>query len=212
DVARLITQRTGVDPALAEQSARHAQRHIGMAQRLATDADSRARRDATVRAVLEVRSVSDAVEAAGRIVAIATDDAKALTADRDVREREQMRHSMGLAEGAAIPPAFRAQLNALEDDQKRRATRSLRDGIDRVLTDLQSVFRDMLMVHYGRTETLINAELHAEIAAVATSWGPERALLALDAISATRRSLQLNAAPLLAVESLLVTVASGRTP
>jgi DNA polymerase-3 subunit delta' len=34
-------------------------------------------------------------------------------------------------------------LSALEDDQKRRATRSLRDGIDRVLTDLQSMFRDV---------------------------------------------------------------------
>ena len=212
DVARLIVQRTGVDFALAEQSARHAQRHIGMAQRLATDADARMRRDTTVRAALEVRSVSDAVEAAGRIVAIATEDAKALTADRDVAEREQMRRSMGLVEGAPVPPAFRSQLSALEDDQKRRATRSLRDGIDRVLTDLQSVFRDMLMVQYGRTETLINTELQIEIAAVGEGWGPERALIALDAIAATRRSLQHNAAPLLAVESMLVTIASGRTP
>jgi len=212
DVAGLIVQRTGVDPALAEQSARHAQRHIGMAQRLATDADARARREATVRAVLDLRSVSDAVDAAGKIIAIATEDAKALSADRDVSEREQMRRSMGLVEGAPVPPAFRSQLSALEDDQKRRATRSLRDGIDRVLTDLQSVFRDMLMVQYGRTETLINTEFQIEIAAVGEGWGPERALIALDAIAATRRSLQHNAAPLLAVESMLVTIASGRTP
>ena len=212
DVAGLIVQRTGVDPALAEQSARHAQRHIGMAQRLATDADARARREATVRAVLDLRSVSDAVDAAGKIIAIATEDAKALSADRDVSEREQMRRSMGLVEGAPVPPAFRSQLSALEDDQKRRATRSLRDGIDRVLTDLQSVFRDMLMVQYGRTETLINTELQIEIAAVGEGWGPERALIALDAIAATLRSLQHNAAPLLAVESMLVTIASGRTP
>ena len=212
DVAGLIVQRTGVDFALAEQSARHAQRHIGMAQRLATDADARARREATVRAVLDLRSVSDAVDAAGKIIAIATEDAKALSADRDVSEREQMRRSMGLVEGAPVPPAFRSQLSALEDDQKRRATRSLRDGIDRVLTDLQSVFRDMLMVQYGRTETLINTELQIEIAAVGEGWGPERALIALDAIAATRRSLQHNAAPLLAVESMLVTIASGRTP
>lgn len=212
DVAGLIVQRTGVDPALAEQSARHAQRHIGMAQRLATDADARARRDTTVRAVLELRSVSDAVNAAGQMIALATDDAKALSADRDVTEREQLRRSMGLADGAPVPPALRSQLSALEDDQKRRATRSLRDGIDRVLTDLQSVFRDMLMVLYGRTETLINTEIQHDIAAVGEGWGAERALLALDAISATRRSLQHNAAPLLAVESMLVTIASGRTP
>ena len=212
DVARLIVQRTGVDLALAEQSARHAQRHIGMAQRLATDADARTRRDTTVRAALEVRSVSDAVEAAGRIVAIATEDAKALTADRDVAEREQMRRSMGLAEGAAVPPTFRSQLNALEDDQKRRATRSLRDGIDRVLTDLQSLFRDMIMVQYGRTDSLINEELREDLTAVASGWGPARTLAALDAITDTRRSLEQNAAPLLAVESMLVTVASGRKP
>ncbi|HQX34810.1 MAG TPA: DNA polymerase III subunit delta', partial [Microbacteriaceae bacterium] len=212
DVARLIAARTGADEVTAEQSARHAQRHIGMAQRLATDADARARREATVRAVLDLRSVSDAVDAAGKIIAIATEDAKALSADRDVSEREQMRRSMGLVEGAPVPPAFRSQLSALEDDQKRRATRSLRDGIDRVLTDLQSVFRDMLMVQYGRTETLINTELQIEIAAVGEGWGPERALIALDAIAATLRSLQHNAAPLLAVESMLVTIASGRTP
>lgn len=212
DVARLIVQRTNVDPALAEQSARHAQRHIGMAQRLATDADARARRDTTVRAALNVRSVSDAVEAAGRIVAIATEDAKALTADRDVAEREQMRRSMGLTEGAPVPPTFRSQLSTLEDDQKRRATRSLRDGIDRVLTDLQSLFRDMLMVQYGRTDSLINLELRDELTAVGEGWGPARTLAALDAITATRRNLQQNAAPLLAVESLLVAVASGRKP
>src|SRR5690606_24960294 len=41
DVARLITARTGIDEATAEQSARHAQRHIGMAQRLATDEAAR---------------------------------------------------------------------------------------------------------------------------------------------------------------------------
>src|SRR5690606_38568006 len=50
EVAKLIALRTGVGEAVAEQSARHAQRHIGMAQRLATDAGARARRDSTLRA------------------------------------------------------------------------------------------------------------------------------------------------------------------
>ena len=43
DVAALIVERTGVSAEIAEESARHAQRHIGMAQRLATDDDARAR-------------------------------------------------------------------------------------------------------------------------------------------------------------------------
>jgi DNA polymerase-3 subunit delta' len=210
DVARLIVERTGADSALAEQSARHAQRHIGMAQRLATDADARRRRDETLRAVLAVRGVGDAVETAGRIVAAATEDAKALTMERDEAERALLLHTLGFAEGAAVPPAVRAQVNALEEEQKRRATRSLRDGIDRVLTDLQSMYRDVLMLQHGRDGDLINTELERELRALAAAWPAGRTLVALESIADTRRNLEQNAAPTLALESMLVTVASGR--
>jgi DNA polymerase-3 subunit delta' len=212
DVARLIAQRTGADPAVAEQSARHAQRHIGMAQRLATDAAARARRDSTLRAVLRVRGVGDAVEVAGAIVAAATDDAKSLTAERDEAERSGLLRTLGIAEGAAVPPAVRSQLSALEDEQKRRATRSLRDGIDRVLTDLESMFRDVLMLQFGRDDVLINRELEPDLRALAAAWAPDRTLTVVDRISQTRENLELNAAPTLALESMLVTVASGRIP
>lgn len=212
DVARLIVERTGADPAVAEQSARHAQRHIGMAQRLATDDAARARRDDTLRGALSVRGVGSAVEVAARIVAAATDDAKALTAERDEAERTQLRRTLGIADGAPVPPAVRGQLSALEDDQKRRATRSLRDGIDRVLTDLQSLYRDVLMRQFGRDDDVINRELDAEIRALAEAWAPARTLIVLDAIADTRRNLEQNVAPALALESMLITAATGRTP
>lgn len=212
DVARLITLRTGVDEAVAEQAARHAQRHIGMAQRLATDDSARRRRDETLRSVLGVRGVNDAVEVAGRIIQAATDDAKALTAERDATERATLLRTVGIAEGQAVPPALRSQISALEDDQKKRATRSLRDGIDRVLTDLQSLFRDVIMLQFGREDALINRELHDELAALAAAWPEARTLVVLDHLAETRQSLERNVAPLLALESLLVTVTSGRTP
>ncbi len=212
EVARLLVQRTGVDEATAEQCARLAQRHIGMAQRLATDAASRGRRDTTLRAVLGVRGIGDAVEVAGRIVQAATDDAKALTAERDEAERESLLRTLGIAQGAAVPPAVRGQLSALEDDQKRRATRSLRDGIDRVLTDLESMYRDALMLQFGRDTDLINLELRPELEALAVAWTPPRTLTVLDRIAATRTNLQGNAAPALALESMLVTVANGSAP
>lgn len=212
DVSRLISLRTGVDEAVAEQAARHAQRHIGMAQRLATDDAARRRRDETLRAVMGVRGVNDAVEVAGRIIQAATEDAKALTAERDAAERAALLRTVGVAEGQAVPPALRAQVSALEDDQKKRATRSLRDGIDRVLTDLQSLFRDVVMLQYGRGDDLINRELHAELAGLASAWNVERTLVVLDHLAETREALERNVAPLLALESLLVTVTSGRKP
>ncbi|MGL4257291.1 MAG: DNA polymerase III subunit delta', partial [Microbacterium sp.] len=120
--------------------------------------------------------------------------------------------TLGIAEGAAVPPAVRSQLSALEDDQKRRATRSLRDGIDRVLTDLESMFRDVLMLQFGRDADLINRELEPELRALAAAWAPERTLTVVDRIAVTRENVELNAAPTLALESMLVTVASGRIP
>jgi DNA polymerase-3 subunit delta' len=212
DVARLISLRTGAEPAIARQAARHAQRHIGMARRLATDEAARARRDSTLRAVLSVRGVGDAVEVAGRIVQAATEDAKALTAERDETERAELLRMVGIASGAAVPPAVRSQLNALADEQKRRATRSLRDGIDRVLTDLQSLFRDVVMLQFGRADGLINEELSAELTALAQTWSTSRTIAVLDHLALTRRNLERNVAPVLAVESLMITVASGRTP
>ena len=119
---------------------------------------------------------------------------------------------LGLAEGAADPHSIRGQVNALEDDQKRRATRSLRDGIDRVLTDLQSLFRDVVMIQYGREAELVNRERLDALRALAGEWTPARTLGVLDRISLTRRNLEQNAAPLLALESLMITVANGSAP
>lgn len=212
DVARLISLRTGADDAVAEQAARHAQRHIGMAQRLATDDSARRRRDETLRAVIGVRGVGDAVDVAGRIIQAATDDAKALTAERDAQERASLLRTIGIAEGQAVPPALRTQLSALEDDQKKRATRSLRDGIDRVLTDMQSLFRDVIMLQFGRGDDLINSELRPELEGLASAWSEARTLVVLDHLAETRQSLERNVAPLLALESLLVTITSGRKP
>ena len=143
----------------------------------------------------------------------ATDDAKALTAERDEAERASLLRTLGIAEGAAVPPAVRAQLGALEDDQKRRATRSLRDGIDRVLTDLAvDVPRRAACCSSGAPIDLINVELESDLRGLAAAWTAERTLIVLDRIAETRRNLEQNAAPTLALESMLVTVASGRTP
>ncbi|WP_221586362.1 DNA polymerase III subunit delta' [Microbacterium sp. G2-8] len=212
DVARLLVERTGADPSVAEQAARHAQRHIGMAQRLATDESSRRRRDETLRDVLHVRGIGDVVEVAGRIVQAANDDAKALTAERDEAERASLLRTVGVAEGGKVPPAVRSQINALKDEQERRAKRSVRDGLDRVLTDLQSLYRDVLLLQLGRETGIINLEMLDGLRATADAWTPRRTLLALDDIATTRAALAHNVQPALALESLLVTIVSGRKP
>ena len=204
DVATLLERRDGVDPVLAERAAREAQSHIGMAHRLATNDEARRRRGETLELALTVRSAATAVATAARFLEIAGEDAKAITELRDAEERANALHSLGVAPGQAVPAALRPQLKALEDDQKRRATRSLRDGIDRILVDLSSLFRDILLVQLAADVPLVNREMLPAIEAAAASAGPARTLATLDAIQEARTRIEGNVAPALALEAMLV--------
>jgi len=204
DIAAMLVARDGVDPTIAEQSARHAQSHIGMARRLATSADARERRARSLALVLGIRLVSDAVNTAAEIVALATDDAKAYTEVRDDTERAEFLQSLGLAPGEAVPIGLRPQLKVLEENQKRRATRSLRDGVDRVLTDLESLFRDVLVVSLGGNVPLTNSEFSNEISLWLERHDAAHAVYLLDAIDTARKRMERNVTPLLALEALFV--------
>ncbi|MCW4385161.1 DNA polymerase III subunit delta' [Salinibacterium sp. SYSU T00001] len=209
EVARLIERRDGVGPELALRAARESQSHIGMAHRLATNDDARRRREQTLRTALGIRTVTDAVLAAATLLELAGEDAKAITEQRDAEEREQALRSLGVDAGGTIPPALRSQLKALEEDQKRRATRSLRDGIDRIMVDLQSLYRDVLLVQLGASVDLVNLSLDEELRRAAASSRPEHTLAVLDAIATARRRIEGNVAPALALEAMLVAVTKG---
>jgi DNA polymerase-3 subunit delta' len=211
DVARLIQRRDGVDAETAERAARHAQSHIGMAHRLATHEEARRRREQTLELALGIRSVSDAVLAAATLLEIAGADAKAITEERDAEEREHALRSLGIEPGGTIPPALRGQLRQLEEDQKRRATRSLRDGIDRILVDLLSLYRDVMMIQFGSDSELVNRELRAELDALSTHTTPAATLAAMDAVATARERIDGNVAPALALEAMLTTILRGTT-
>lgn len=176
-----------------------------MAQRLATSSEARERREETLLTALGVRSVADAVMAAARLMAIAGADAEAITELRDSQEREHTLRSLGIAPGQAIPPALRGQIKALEDDQKRRARRSLRDGIDRILVDLSSLYRDVVMLQLGRADAVINRELGERLDTAAARSTPAETLATLDAITTARQRIEANVSPVLALEAMLVT-------
>ena len=203
-VAALLAERHGVSAELAEQAARLAQSHVGMASRLALSDQARARRDETLRLALSVQSTREAVEAAQRLLAIAGEDSSAATEERNSEERARAFRSLGLEVGQAVPPALRSQIKALEDDQKRRATRGLRDGVDRILTDLSSLYRDVLLLQLGADLELVNRELRAECEQTASASEPADTLRILDAISEARGRIESNVQPALALEALMV--------
>ena len=210
-VADLIVRREGVSPDVALLAATEAQSHVGMAMRLATDSEARERREETVRAVLTLGSVSQAVTMAQRLVEIATDDQKALLEKLDQEERDHTLRSMGLEPSQSIPQALRGQLKTLEENQKRRHTRSLRDGVDRILIDVTSVLRDILILQMNSDVALVNARFRSELEQRAAETTAQQTLAALDDVRVARQRIESNTPPLLALEALLIGV-SGRVP
>ena len=209
DVAELIARRDGVDMPIATRAAREAQSHIGMAHRLATNDDARRRREQTLRTALGIRSVADAIIGAATLLELAGEDAKGITEERDAAERAGALRSLGVEPGGTIPPALRSQLKALEEDQKRRAKRSLNDGIDRIMVDLLSLYRDVLLMQLGVDGDLVNVAIMADLVAASRSATPEQTLATMDAITTARTRIEGNVGAALALEAMLLTARRG---
>ena len=206
EVARILVERDGVDQKLALQVAAESQSHIGMARRLATSLDARNRRRDTLVSALAIKTVTDAVNTAERWLDIAKKDAEALTAERDEEEKVGLLRSMGIEAGAAIPAGLRTDIRQLEEAQKRRATRSLRDGIDRIMVDLLSLYRDVLSLQLATGSALVNADLRPQLESLAAASSSAQTITKLDAIATARIRVDSNVQALLALEALAVTL------
>ncbi len=205
EVARIL-EREGVEPKLALLAAAEAQSHIGMARRLATSSDARSRRRETLTSAISIKTVTDAVNTADRWLDIAKKDAEALTLERDGAEKASLLRSMGLEAGATVPASLKTEVRQLEEGQKRRATRSLRDGIDRILVDLLALYRDVLALQLQTGSALVNADLAAQLQDLANSSSPAKTIDKLDAIGEARHRISANVKDLLVLESLAISL------
>lgn len=201
-VARLLVERDGVEPSLAQECALAAQSHIGVARRLARDPAARQRREKVLAFASEIRGVGDAVLAASDLASVAEDDAKEAAAERDAQELAELYVSLGYETGARLPPTVRSQVRQLEEDQKRRATRHRRDVLDRALLDLLSLYRDVAVVQTGATVPLVNQAHRERIAGIAGRDDLGETLIRMDAIGLARERLAGNVAPTLALEAM----------
>lgn len=203
-VAEVLIRRDGVDPAMAAFAARAAQGHIGRARRLATDEDARLRRHAVLRLPLSLGELSGALRAAGDLVAAATAEANEQAATLAAAEAEEMRRALGVGPGARQPAGASVQLKELEAEQKKLATRTKRDAIDRALVDLAGFYRDVLAVQAAADVELVNDEMREAVTGVARASTPELTLRRIDAVLGARTAIDANVAPLLAVEAMTV--------
>lgn len=201
EVAQLLMQRDGVKEELALASSRQAQQHVGMARRLALSADARKRRMDTLREIIGIKNLSGAMATAERLLGFAKKDAESSSEEKNQQERSKLLAAYGI-EDEKIPPNLRSEFRQLEENQKRRNTRALRDGIDRIFTDMESLFRDILSLQLAANSPLINQELAEEIQLRAEATSADNSIAVLEAISTARSRIDSNVRDLVVLESL----------
>ncbi|WP_066950779.1 DNA polymerase III subunit delta' [Streptomyces lushanensis] len=208
-VADVLIRRDGIEPEAAHAAARATQGHIGRARRLATDDRARARRATVLRMPLRVDDIGGCLKAAQELIDAATEDAKQVAEDVDVKETEDMKAALGASAGGRMPRGTAGVMKELADRQKRRSTRTQRDSLDLALTDLTGFYRDVLALQFGSRVALANGDVRDALDRVARASTPERTLRRIEAISSCRQALDRNVAPLLAVEAMAVSLRAG---
>ncbi|NDU74579.1 DNA polymerase III subunit delta' [Actinomadura sp. DSM 109109] len=208
-IADFLVQRDGVERDTAEVVARAAQGHISRARRLALDPRMRRVREQVVAVPRRLTGVSAAVAAAETLVSAAKAERDAQTAELNDAETSALRKALGESEKGRMPRGTAGALKELEDRQKSRATRILRDALDRTLLDLASYYRDVLALQLGAGGELVNIELGPELRTAAGDGRPEDTLRRLDAIMDCRERLAANVNPQLAFEALTLALRQG---
>ncbi|WP_030751082.1 DNA polymerase III subunit delta' [Streptomyces sp. NRRL F-5135] len=205
-VADFLIRRDGIEPEAARAAARATQGHIDRARRLATDERARARRATVLKMPLRVEEIGGCLKAAQELIDAAAEDAKQASETVDAKETEDMKAALGAAAGGRMPRGTAGAMKELADRQKRRSTRTQRDSLDLALSDLTGFYRDVLALQLGSRVALANEDVRDALDRVARASTPERSLRRIEAIGACRQALDRNVAPLLAVESMAVSL------
>ena len=201
----------GVDRSMAAFAARAAQSHVGRARRLATDPEAQRRRRDVLDVPTQVATVGGCFTAAANLVDAAREEATATVEALDATESAALKEALGDVGGRGRPRPRGAAgaLADLERRQRSRATRTQRDALDRALLDLAAFYRDVLMVQVGAGLDLINADLSTTVDRLAQTSTPEATLRRIEAILACREAVDINVAPLLAVEAMTLALNRG---
>lgn len=208
DISELLQQRDGVDPGTAAQAANAASGHIGRARALATRQDVRERRREVLSLPGRLTSLGACLQAAADLTQTAKDNSDDVAESRESSELEQLREGWGVQDRGRRPSGYAGALSALQKDQKRRRTRLQRDAIDHVLLDMMSLLRDVLTLQLGASVEPVNADFADEIDRLARLGTAEATLGRIDAIMQCRRALDSNAAVQLALERLMIAIAT----
>ncbi|MGC4933423.1 DNA polymerase III subunit delta' [Gordonia sp. DT30] len=217
DIERVLVTRDGIDADAARWAASVCGGHIGRARRLATDADARAQRESALGIARAATRDSTAYKAAEDLVRSADTAAKAISAELDGSETDELKTALGAGgtgKGTARAPRGSAgALKELEKRQKSRATRVGRDVLDRALVDLAALYRDALVLSMGARVTPMHPDKTDDTTWPMASYAaPEQLLRCVEAVLDCRTALDVNVKPKFAVDAMVAQIGLAMRP
>ena len=211
EIAELLIKRDSIDKAMAHFASHASLGHVGRAKLLATDEQVRDRRSLVLQVPFELKDLPNCFAAAQKLVDAATEDADIATDEMDEKELSNLMRAYGEgAEGVTkrkIEKLASSAKKELEEGQKKRYKRITRDRLDLTLQELAAFYRDVLVLQSGAQLDLFHSEMKGSIQRFADSSSINSTIKRLDAVEATRRMLNSEAAPLLVMESMTVQLA-----
>jgi len=203
-ITRMLVDRDGVPEGVAAFAARASQGHIGRARRLAHDEATRNRRREILRIPTSLIELGACMVAAANLHEVAQEEGQGVAATLDAKEVGDLEAIYGASARDGRARGYPGALSTLKKDQSKRRTRVVRDTIDGALIDLLSFYRDVLALQTGARTALVNDELRADIDSLARRGSADSTLRRMEAVLKCREAIAANAAPLLALESMML--------
>lgn len=206
-VARVLLERDGLDEATARWAASVSGGHVGRARWLARDEDARARRLRALDMPIAALRPAGGYRAAADLVAAAAAEARSANTDRNERELEDLRTTLGAGgTGKGTASTMRGTTGLIKDLERRqqsRQTRTQRDALDRALMDVAGLYRDALTVSVGAPVELLHPDISDRAGTLAARVRPEGLLRAVEAVLECREALSTNVKPQVAVDAMV---------
>ncbi|MBP3222704.1 MAG: DNA polymerase III subunit delta' [Actinomycetaceae bacterium] len=211
DVSRHLIDSFQIDADHAHVVARVSNNHIGRARGLAGDKFAWDYRQKILRASFAVHNICDAVFMSSFIMnslkdAENADRMNSLGAEKNEGSDEEklidFKRSLGIGEGERVPAVLRKQVKDFEEELKRKATRRIRDALERIMLDMIALYRDVIFVHMSLGDGLINVDFDEDIHRISTFIPADEALRRIDIIFDARERLARNCAPQLVMEAM----------
>jgi DNA polymerase-3 subunit delta' len=143
-VTKLLIERDGIDPKMAEFAANAAQGHVGRAKYLATNEEARKTREKILNIPLTVKDLASAFEAANTLVELAKSQALAESEVKDEAELVKLKESYGTT-GSKLATGGSKAVKELEKEQKLRNTRLIKNFLDIAAYEIQQQYMNTLI-------------------------------------------------------------------